>query len=58
MAALAPMPSASVTTTVTARPLARHSARAPTLTSWARAAAWSAQRLYQTRRIASRAAGT
>jgi hypothetical protein len=58
IAALAPMPSASVTTTVAARPLARRRERKPIRMSRPRAAAASSQRPYQTRRIESRIAGT
>src|SRR5688572_1331975 len=58
MAALAPIPSESVTTKVEARPLARRSDRRPIRMSCPIAATESIQRLYQTRRIESRMAGT
>src|SRR5262245_55809577 len=58
MAAFAPMPSASVTTTVAARPFARASERSAIRTSCESATAASNQRLYQILRIDSRTAGT
>ncbi len=58
IAALAPMPSASVTTTVAARPLARRSERRANRMSRPRAAASSSQRGRQTLRIDSRVSVT
>jgi hypothetical protein len=56
MAALAPMPSASVTTTVAASPFARASERRPMRMSCQNVDAVSSQRLCQTCRIDSRVA--
>src|SRR3954465_509105 len=58
MAALAPMPSASVATTVAARPLTRSKARSANRKSRASASAASNQRCRHTRRIESRVSVT